>query len=462
MKTPVRNVANNTLRFHANPPVSDKRTLLQADRLALVEETCRLHASEIAGDVERVYVYEAGKVAYCSTHKIASTFWTRLFRWLYNDTRVGHVSSPLDISKLDTHLLPLKNLRVRDVAGKHEDRTIVEASYRFLFTREPFARLWSVYIDKFLLPDNYFWSYYAPRVKASVYGEDDRLGRPILVPPIAGAAEVRMGRENVSALYKPHKANLSQQQNTGLLKGASNNTNGRIVWNNSSIINVEAMPRLDLTKTVRKRLKAKCLNVTFEEFIQYIVNLAVESTGKALDDHFRPIHYGCNPCKFRPHFIGRMESMRGDSGEVLSRMKLEHLLPELNAFNHVQQEIDMLIDFNFELVVTRGYQQHCVTEKDLERRLIKAFVYNGYIAKDSESILEGQLPMGPARLKSAVTKMYEQSNRTSADIKRQRAKFKTEAYKKMPLNLLHSLQKVFHWDFELFGYDPFPSELFHM
>lgn len=455
VKTPVRGVDDTRVR-------DVQRTVSQADRLALSADTCRLHGREISGAVERVYVYEAAMVAYCSTHKVASTYWTRIFRWLYNDTRVGHVSSPLDISKLETHLLPFKKLRVRDVARNYQDRALVEASYRFLVTREPFARLWSVYIDKFLLPDNYFWSYYSPRVKASVYSVGDgRQGRQIHRSPAVDVVGDPMGKRSASALYQPNGGSLSTLRDIALLKGAKPESgNSRAVWKGNGIQDTRVVHQPLSIKTNRHGRRPECLDVTFDEFIRYIVNVAGESTGEALDDHFRPIHYGCNPCKFQPHFIGRMESMRVDSGTVLGRMGLAHLLPELDASNHVQQEINMLIDFNYELVVTRGYQRHCVTSKDLERRLIKAFVYNGYIAEESESVLNRGLPMGRERLKKAVTKMYEQSNRTSADIKRQRAKFKTEAYKKIPLDVLYSLQQVFHWDFELFGYDALPSELF--
>ena len=87
MKTPARGADDTRGR-------DVQRAVSQADRLALSADTCRLHGREISGDVERVYLYEAAKVAYCSTHKIASTYWTRIFRWLYNDLSLIHISEP--------------------------------------------------------------------------------------------------------------------------------------------------------------------------------------------------------------------------------------------------------------------------------------------------------------------------------------------------------------------------------
>ncbi|KAK7109597.1 carbohydrate sulfotransferase 9-like isoform X2 [Littorina saxatilis] len=422
------------------------------ERLKLVSDTCRLHSREIAGAVEQVYVYKAKRVAYCSTHKIASTFWIRVYRWLYNDTRTGHVRSPLDISKLDTHLLKLKKLKVRDVTKNALDRALVKRSYRFLFTREPFARLWSVFIDKFLLPDNYFWSAYSPAIKKSVYGPEKvknpgsrsrqkapagiiDIKRPLVKPP-AAAAVFRAAVQNVN------------NQNVAAPPPVSTARPAAFTY----------VREQNLPAPIRKPVR--CFNVTFSEFLQYIVNVANQRSGKALDDHFRPVHYGCNPCLFNPDFIGKIESMRTDSEEVLRRMGLEFLLPELSNSSHVEQEMNMLTDFNFEIVIKKKLQKSCVTHAGLESRLIRAFVYNGYLTEEDERFLQSRIPLGLKRFKQVVLDLYKKSGRTSADVKRQRTRYKQEAYKGLPKPLLDSLQKVFHWDFVLFGYEPFPSEIF--
>nr|KAG5691883.1 hypothetical protein BaRGS_033246 [Batillaria attramentaria] len=80
-----------------------------------------------------------------------------------------------------------------------------------------------------------------------------------------------------------------------------------------------------------------------------------------MDDHFRPVHYGCNPCLFRPDFIGKIETMKQDSLHVLRRMRLDDALIDTLSTSHVQHEISMLIEFNFELVVKRRRQHQRVS-----------------------------------------------------------------------------------------------------
>ncbi|KAK7476576.1 hypothetical protein BaRGS_00032194 [Batillaria attramentaria] len=415
----------------------------QSSRLQLVRDTChRYETSGIPGLVQKVYVYEAEKVAYCSTHKIASTYWLRVFRWLYNDTSRGHVNSPLDISKYETHLSPLKRLKTRDVSNNTSDRQLVESSYRFLFTREPYARLWSVYVDKFLLPDNYFWNHFAPKIKSSVYA-------------IAHRKAVTRKQVNITA-QSPSKQNSTGRRLLSL-EARQTEWGNRLRGNDAHMF--QSQQRF-APKQQQALIQKYCPTVTFHDFLQYIVHVATMQSGQALDDHFRPVHYGCNPCKFRPDFVGKIETMKEDSQQVLRRMRLDDIMDDLNPTDHVQQEINMLIDFNFQLVVKRKFQRTCVTDKELELRLIKAFIINGYIPGNSETILEKQLPLDQQAFEEAVLKLYRDSHRTSADIRQQRKGMKVKAYEKIPLDLLHSIRNIFRWDFELFGYDPEPPELF--
>ena len=46
-------------------------------------------------------------------------------------------------------------------------------------------------------------------------------------------------------------------------------------------------------------------DVTFREFVEYIVHQS-ETTGSGrLNGHWRPIQYVCDPCQFKPHFVGQ-------------------------------------------------------------------------------------------------------------------------------------------------------------
>ena len=45
-------------------------------------------------------------------------------------------------------------------------------------------------------------------------------------------------------------------------------------------------------------------DVTFREFVEYIVQHSEWTGSDQLNGHWRPIQYVCDPCQFKPHFIG--------------------------------------------------------------------------------------------------------------------------------------------------------------
>ena len=95
-------------------------------------------------------------IAYCEVPKVACTFWKRIIRFLNKD--LSHeISSPLDIprgfvhtgKRNDTTLIHLKNNN--DPIPK-----LIISEKTVMFTRDPYSRIWSAYLDKIFLPD--FWS----------------------------------------------------------------------------------------------------------------------------------------------------------------------------------------------------------------------------------------------------------------------------------------------------------------
>lgn len=84
--------------------------------------------------------------------KLASTYWTRFFRLLEkfdNDTYV----TPYDIPLNDA---PPTKGRLAVITGKKPES--YQQYYKFMFVRDPYARLLSAYIDKIFAPNPTFWS----------------------------------------------------------------------------------------------------------------------------------------------------------------------------------------------------------------------------------------------------------------------------------------------------------------
>ncbi|XP_046328795.2 carbohydrate sulfotransferase 8-like [Haliotis rufescens] len=86
-------------------------------------------------------------VSYCSVPKVGCTFWGRVFQFLLRTNGSREVSSPLDITRYQVHFLPLVHIKEIKI-----NQNIIEHSKRFFFVRNPYTRLFSAYVDKFVLP----------------------------------------------------------------------------------------------------------------------------------------------------------------------------------------------------------------------------------------------------------------------------------------------------------------------
>ena len=100
-------------------------------------------------------------ISYCVTPRAGSTFWKQTFRFMALDfiDRQMTISRPSDIDRLVVHYGPIRNITVTPVFNVLTNTNNMSLVQGFMFARDPYARLWSTYIDKFLLPD--FWSSYA-------------------------------------------------------------------------------------------------------------------------------------------------------------------------------------------------------------------------------------------------------------------------------------------------------------
>ena len=76
------------------------------------------------------------------------------------------------------------------------------------------------------------------------------------------------------------------------------------------------MFRDDLTEREYKAGK----NVTFPEFVEYIIKTYNEKGAKHLNEHWQIMHKLCHPCNIKYNFIGKMDSLIEDSNQVLKEI----------------------------------------------------------------------------------------------------------------------------------------------
>lgn len=135
-----------SIQLEKSPPV------LLADRIAVkcrgYMPALRKKASQFPITTNRRY-----KLLFCPMCKLASTFWTKFFKMLevYNNNKTK-VNSPFDI--------PIKIAKPTAERLSITDGTSVRLYndyFKFMFVRDPYARILSAYVDKIFAPNPTFW-----------------------------------------------------------------------------------------------------------------------------------------------------------------------------------------------------------------------------------------------------------------------------------------------------------------
>ena len=257
------------------------------------------------------------------------------------------------------------------------DRSFIEHSVRAITVRDPFTRIWSAYIDKFLLPD--FWA--------------------------------SKGKHIIS-----------------------------------------------MTRPNPKLMALRCgHDVTFLEFVQYIIEVGHSFQFYNQDKHWLPASDICDPCFFKPSIIGKQETFLADFKYTLEQTGLSKWLEKIQAVHITGFEIKEEIDYTFRIF---HRVEKCIDKYELSKRIWTAFILNGYIpanetfptdidpgSLNAESFHE--LVKG-VRAKYTITSEQKRAIRTHA---------LQTAYRQVPKDHLDALRELYKLDFVLFGYNPHPDYL---
>ncbi|KAL3866584.1 hypothetical protein ACJMK2_043871 [Sinanodonta woodiana] len=163
------NMASDSTRILSTSTnkLHDEKWKSMRQRIDFALEKCS-NSSDVKDITDRIqgiaWTSSSGNLAYCVTPKVGCTYWKRVFRFIYRDFN-GTPKSPVDIPRMYTHYGPLKNIKLFQLS-EPAARTKMAYMKAFMFTRNPYTRLWSAYIDKYFLPD--FWRTDAKNVVLSV------------------------------------------------------------------------------------------------------------------------------------------------------------------------------------------------------------------------------------------------------------------------------------------------------
>ena len=372
---------------------STDEAILQADierlssRLAVAMSTCsqyEYNASMAGVKIQgEAWVYKPKNLAYCTTPKVGCTFWKRILRFLGHDYPGKNVSRPSDIDRMAVHYAALNTVQQRQLSNPITRTLLSQRNMHvFMFSRDPYSRLWSAYVDKFYLPD--FWRSSAPGIASKF-------------------------KVNATALDK---------------------TCGN--------------------------------NITFTDFLQYVTDTL--SKGGNLNEHFNPMFKLCSPCHVRFDVIGKIETFQKDSEYIFKTFGLRNLSKVVSFSLDVEEEINMLIKYNFDL--KKGIKKECYSTMDVAERLWKAFQINGHMSKDipfPSKFVQGIANNTNATdtFRAAVMKIVNDQTIDKAQLKLQKRQFLVHAYRSVPVLLLKKIPVLFHQDFEIFGYEKYPKDIFN-
>lgn len=156
---------------------------------------------------------------------------------------------------------------------------------------------------------------------------------------------------------------------------------------------------------------------------------------------------------------GKQETFMDDTKAILNHFHLDNLLHGYDKDAHVRDEIDILTDFNFDLL--RNIPPECVTAGQLSHLLWAAFQLNGYLSPFRNASVLGEGELDRDAFKRAVFGQQEQhweEIQQAAGVYRRRSV--VEAYRALPLELLYKFVDVYRMDFEYFDYDKRPLDIF--
>ncbi|KAL4225667.1 hypothetical protein ACF0H5_016356 [Mactra antiquata] len=140
-----------------NVSITTKRTYTHV-RLPSAVDTCQKNAElvkqackDIMGNSSGAFTLTVrrskdGSISYCPIYKVGTTFWRRVFM-VHLDKKYSHLYNPYQIPfDKEYPSVKVKYATSNSLTG-----------FKYMFTRDPYNRLFSFYVDKMVAPNPYFW-----------------------------------------------------------------------------------------------------------------------------------------------------------------------------------------------------------------------------------------------------------------------------------------------------------------
>lgn len=233
------------------------------------------------------------------------------------------------------------------------------------------------------------------------------------------------------------------------------------------------VPAIQTVRKDKSRDTGNCgHDLTFSEFIKYVITAmgipergflgkARKKVGIIRDLHFEQLTVVCKPCHLKYDFVGKMESFKDDSIELMNQMNLTNVAKfiEQNGESLAAEDaINDTVSQPFYPEFKRDYL-NCITEKEaLERAWLKLQT-RGLIGNKSLEISEDEAKQQTFDTFQRMA-MVARKNSTKEERSAMKHYFFQKMYKTVPREDLEKISRLYQDDFHLFEYDSRPADLF--
>ena len=237
------------------------------ERIERIDEYCDISLSGSDADFKiatyySVLFHDQSQLLHCLTPKVGSSNWAYVFSLMVRLYSVEMYSDPKSILWRTVSLV--YNLNDTKLTAQR-----FQTYTKFMISRQPFQRLLSAHRDKFHNKQSRYEETFAPQVITANY---------------------------LSNYSKEFITETRRKLKDGLIRDSSSEV-------------VRQIARLDAG--------FQKFNITFLEFLKYIIFFSRTSSRLLLDAHWKPISLLCNTCAVKYDVIGKFETLSEDSQAIL-------------------------------------------------------------------------------------------------------------------------------------------------
>lgn len=228
----------------------------------------------------------------------------------------------------------------------------------------------------------------------------------------------------------------------------------KIVGPNPALWGIFGQPGIKIAR--RTNSKTCGSDLTFTEFLQFVVY--TNNGHRPLDCHVAK-YGGCKPCAVNYTYVGRMETFKEDTFHILAKLGQSQTLEVFNStFSefHVNDAIDDSVSgpFSWKREIIK-----CISWPEALRRIWRKLQIRGVIGASKFPLSDEE---ALTISKEEFIQTVINTGKKASSIERSKLKKLSfiEAYRSVPVGVLHGVRKVYSDEFKLFGYDDEPNDIF--